>query len=136
MHELPAAGELRVEMGGVLTHNVEPLLHEIRHALQRLLDSGEHTVIDLRSLPLAPGEEERLLEVLGSGEIEMRMSALGPSEIIETRFPGVWIVTHFNNDDELIGKYIEVCDVPRLVLAQREDVRHGLEQLQAELDQE
>ena len=45
---------------GSLTYNVQPLLHEIRHALARLLDDGGHTVIDLRSLPLAPGEEEQL----------------------------------------------------------------------------
>jgi hypothetical protein len=46
---------LQVEVGEHLTHNVQPLLHEIRHALATLLDDGGNTVIDLRSLPLAPG---------------------------------------------------------------------------------
>ena len=124
---------LKVESGEDLTHNVQPLLHEIRHALVKLLDDGGDTVIDLRSLPLAPGEEQKLLDKLGQGEVYARLHALGPSEIVETRYPGVWVVVHFNNDNEVIGKFIEVCDMPRLLLSQQEDIRHGLEQLQSHL---
>ena len=124
---------LKVEAGEDLTHNVQPLLHEIRHALHELLRSRERTVIDLRSLPLAPGEEDKLLGELGRGEVQARLSALGPSEIIETRFPGVWVVTHHNNNDEIIGKFIEVCDVPGLLRSPQEDIQRGLEQLQAQL---
>jgi len=124
---------LKIEVAASLTHNVQPLLHEIRHALTQLLDGGETRVIDLRSMPLAPGEEERLLDELGHGEVYARLHALGPSEIIETRFPGVWVVVHFNNDDEVIGKFIEVCDIPGLLRSQQEDIRQGLEQLQSQL---
>ncbi len=98
--------------GEGLTHNVQPLLHEIRHALVKLLDDGGSTVIDLRSLPLAPGEEQQLLDELDHGEVYARMHVLGPTEIVETRYPGVWVVVHFNNDNEVIGKFIEVCDIP------------------------
>ena len=124
---------LKIQLGENLTHNVKPLLNEIRHALQELLHSRERTIIDLRSLPLAPGEEDTLLDVLGRGEVQARLSALGPSEIIETRFPGVWLVTHRNNNDEVIGKFIEVCDIPSLLRSQQEDIRCGLEQLQMQL---
>jgi len=124
---------LKIEVAASLTHNVQPLLHEIRHALTQLLDGGETRVIDLRSMPLAPGEEERLLDELGHGEVYARLHALGPSEIIETRFPGVWVVVHFNNDDEVIGRFIEVCDIPGLLRSQQEDIRQGLEQLQSQL---
>ncbi len=123
----------RVETGEELTRNVKPLLHEIRHALDALLDSGARSVIDLRSMPLAPGEEQQLLEELGRGEVNARLHALGPSEIIETRYPGVWLVVHYNNADEVIGKFIEVCDVPELLRSQQEDIREGLERLQAQL---
>lgn len=119
--------------GEALTHNVKPLLHEIRHALAQLLESGSVTTIDLRSIPLAPGEEERLLAVLGEGEIHAQLSALGPSEIIETRFPGVWLVTHHNAQDEIIGRFIEVCEMPRILMAQAEDIRDGLSALAAQL---
>jgi len=119
--------------GDVSTGNVKPLLHEVRHALQRWLDKGEVTVIDLRSIPMGPGEEDRIVSELGRGEVQARMSALGPSEIFETRFPGVWLVTHWNNDEEVIGKFIEICDMPRLLMAQEEDIREGLELLDTHL---
>jgi hydrogenase-1 operon protein HyaF len=123
----------RVEAEAGLTHNVQPLLHEIRHALVKLLDNGGQTVIDLRSLPLAAGEEEQLLDTLGQGEVFARLHALGPTEIIETRYPGVWVVVHFNNDNEVIGKTIEICDIPELLRSQQEDIRLGLGQLQSQL---
>jgi hydrogenase-1 operon protein HyaF len=124
---------LTVTAGEELTHNVQPLLHEIRHALVKLLADGGNTVIDLRSIPLAPGEEQKLLDKLGQGEVYARLHALGPTEIVETRYPGVWVVVHSNNDNEVIGKFIEVCDMPDLLRSQQEDIRHGLEQLQAQL---
>ena len=119
--------------GGIATGNVIPLLHEVRHALQQLLDSGQETVIDLRSIPMGPGEEEQIVEQLGRGEVQVRLSALGPSEIVETRYPGVWLVTHHNNDGDIIGKFVEVCTIPRLVTAQREDIRAGLQALSTQL---
>jgi hydrogenase-1 operon protein HyaF len=127
---------LQVTVGDSLTYNVVPLLHEIRHALAKLLDDGGHTVIDLRSIPLAPGEEEKLLATLGRGEIVAQLSALGPSEILETRFPGVWLVTHYNNDNEVIGKFIEVCRLPRILQALDEDIRDAIDNLEAQLAQQ
>jgi len=59
------------------TGNVKPLLHEIRHALQRLVQGEDGTVIDMRSLPLAPGEEKRIEEALGQGELRAELNALG-----------------------------------------------------------
>jgi hydrogenase-1 operon protein HyaF len=125
--------ELKVESGENLTHNVQPLLHEIRHALATLLDDGGRTVIDLRSIPLAPGEEQKLLDKLGQGEVHAQLSALGSSNFVETRYPGVWVVEHFNNNDEVIGKFIEVCDIPDLLRSQPDDIRDGLEQLRTQL---
>jgi hydrogenase-1 operon protein HyaF len=125
--------ELRVAAGEQLTLNVEPLLHEIRHGLARLLENAVATTIDLRGIPLAPGEEARIIKVLGTGEVQAHMSALGPSEIMETRFPGVWLVTHYNSENEVIGKFIEVCDMPQILKAQTEDIREGLAQLTAQL---
>jgi hydrogenase-1 operon protein HyaF len=125
--------DLPVASGEFLTCNVEPLLHEIRHALGRLLGNGESTVIDLRSIPLAPGEEETLLGELGRGEVAAQLSALGTSEIFETGFPGVWVVTHCNSEGEVIGKFIEVCDMPDLLKTQQDDIRDSLAALEARL---
>lgn len=131
--QIPVQPACSTEPGTVETGNVAPLLHEIRHALQALLESGSETVIDLRGLPLAPGEEARIEQRLGCGEVRVELNALGPSEILETRYPGVWLVTHRNNDNEVIGRFIEICLVPRLVCAQDEDIRAGLAELNEQL---
>jgi len=111
------------------TGNVAPLLHEVRHALQRVASGGEGTVIDLRSLPLAPGEEARIEEALGEGEVRADLDALGPTTIRETAFPGVWIVTHRNVENEIVARFIEVCRVPEILKAQQEDMENALQGL-------
>jgi hydrogenase-1 operon protein HyaF len=65
--------------------------------------------------------------------VHAQLSALGSSDFVETRYPGVWVVEHFNSNDEVIGKFIEVCEVPDLLRSQQDDIREGLEQLQTQL---
>ena len=112
------------------TQNVLPIMHEIRHAMGKLVDSDVSTIIDLRAMPFAPGEEQELEAKLGQGEVRVEVSALGPSEISETAFPGVWLVTHFNNENEVLGKFIEVTYVPGILKSQTEDIRDGLARLE------
>jgi len=120
--------ELPVETAAHETGNVVPLLHEIRHALQRQIESGEDTVIDLRSLPMAPGEEARIEEMLGRGEMEVRLvNALGLTEIHETSFSGVWWVVHHNQNDEFIGKFIEIACVPSMFNSQTVDMKAAID---------
>ena len=123
-----------IDKGWHSTGNVPLLLHEIRHALERLLHQGKETTIDLRSLPLGPGEEELLEQALGSGELSARLEALGPSIIQETAFAGVWLVTHYNEHNEIIGKLIEITLTPSLLNSQKEDVEDGLQRLTSRLE--
>ena len=122
-----------IHAGNELTRNVEPLLHEIRHALHTFLNTGETSIIDLRSIPLAPGEEETIINTLGQGEVRALLDVLGPSEIYETKFAGVWVVTHYNNDDNIISRFVEVTDSPDVLKSQREDVVDALNALVTEL---
>ena len=116
------------------TGNVRPLLHEIRHALTRLANGEDGTVIDLRSLPLAPGEEERLNALLGKGEVRAEVDALGPTVIQETLFPGVWFITHCNAEGATVARFIEVTRIPELLKSQQEDIDAGIRRLQQELE--
>jgi hydrogenase-1 operon protein HyaF len=125
--------QFNIQIGDDLTRNVRPLLHEIRHALSALVDTGETSIIDLRSIPLAPGEETKLIDRLGRGEVMVKLDALGPSEIHETRYPGVWLVTHFNEEENIIGRFIEITLVPEILKAQQEDMLDALTRLQDEL---
>ena len=118
---------------GIETGNVLPLLHEIRHALQRLTEGREGAVIDLSSLPLAPGEETRIEEALGVGEVSIEIDALGPSTIRESSYPGVWLVTHRNTEHEVVARFIEIARIPQLVMAQADDIKAGLGELEEKL---
>jgi len=115
------------------TGNVEPLLHEIRHALKRVATGKEGTVIDLRRLPLAPGEEERIEAALGKGEVRAELDALGPTVIQETSYAGVWLVTHRNTEQEVVARFIEVTRMPELLMAQEADIERGISRLESEL---
>jgi hydrogenase-1 operon protein HyaF len=121
-------GEGKVEFG-----NARPILGEVRHALERLLDSGEPTQIDLGAMPFGPGDEDRLLDWLGRGEVTASIEALGPTRIHETALRGVWLVEYLNADEQRIALHLEIDEVPRLLRAPHEDLRDGLAELDAQL---
>ena len=109
--------------------NVPALLHEIRHALALLLDGGTTTVIDLKRIPLAPGEEEQIIHCLGSGEVRAELHALGRSEFAETAIAGVWLVSHYDNEEHVTARFIEVTRIPEMLCSQPADMLNGLEKL-------
>jgi hydrogenase-1 operon protein HyaF len=117
----------------IATGNVRPLLHEIRHALKRLASGEQGTAIDLQGLPLAPGELERIEAVLGEGEVRAELQALGPTLIQETAYPGVWMITHRNADGAVVARIIEVSHIPEILMSQPEDIEHGIDKLESEL---
>lgn len=120
----------------IMTGNVEPLLHEIRHALRRLTNGEEGTVIDLKRLPLAPGEEERIEKTLGKGEVRAQVDALGPTVVEETAYPGVWLTTHRNADEAVVARFIEVTRIPELLKSQPADIDAGIAKLESTLETE
>jgi hydrogenase-1 operon protein HyaF len=130
----PAAVAFNIQIGDDLTWNVKPLLHEVKHALDNLLKNGETAIIDLRSIPLAPGEEDRILNTLGRGEVFAQLNALGPSEIIETQYAGVWLVTHYNDNNDIISRFIEVTTMPDILRSQKEDVIEAYSRLATTLE--
>jgi hydrogenase-1 operon protein HyaF len=124
---------VRIETADGFARNALPVLHEIRHALQRLVESGETTVIDLQSIPFGPGDEADLCASLGTGEVTAQLDALGESRITETVYPGVWIVDHYNTHGQRIAYQIEVATVPAVLVAQSDDMADGLRRLEAAL---
>jgi len=111
------------------TGNLVPILYEIRHALQRLQETDEPTVIDLMAIPMAPGEESQLEAVLGPGEIKAQLDCLGASEICETGIAGVWLLTHYNADRERVGRFLEITRLPTILESQEADMRRSLSEL-------
>ena len=130
-----AIPQFNIQIGNELTWNVLPILHEIRHALVKLVDTGASSIIDLRSIPLAPGEEDTIIDTLGCGEVHATLNALGPSEIHETRFAGVWLITHYNEENSIIGRFIEITGIPDILKSQHEDMALSLTQLEEQLEE-
>lgn len=120
-----ANGTERLEANG----NALPVLHEIRAMLAELVDKGRPDAIDLRSLPMLPGDHTRLRDVLGRGEVRATIDALGASEVYETGIHGVWWVTHRNLDGDTTGEFIEVTWVPEILMTSRTDATYGLRKL-------
>jgi hydrogenase-1 operon protein HyaF len=115
------------------TGNVKALLHEIVELLDAWLTKGEAASIDLRSLPLSRGDYDELGAVLGSGAVSASVEAIGASEVRESRYPGVWRVTHRNEAGEVVADLIEVCGLPEILRAPAEDAADGLIRLKEAL---
>jgi hydrogenase-1 operon protein HyaF len=113
--------------------NVRPLLNEVLHAVDRLLETGEPTTIDLAGLPFGPGELEHLEASLGTGELSAKLDALGTSRIRETTFPGVWWLEHRNVHDEIVGRFIEITRTPEILSSQEADITAGRARLEDQL---
>ena len=129
-----AATPFNIQISDDLTWNVTPLLHEVKHALKKLIEDGESSIIDLRSIPLAPGEENKILQTLGEGEVHVELNALGKSAIYETYYSGVWVVTHLNDEDATIGRFIEVTTMPEILYSQAEDINDAFDRLSEKLE--
>jgi len=128
------------ENEGGLRDNVRAILQEIVTLLDQLLESGANVedgvtrAIDIRSLPLLPGDYEALEDVLGTGEVSAEFDGgYGPTEIFETGISGVWWVKHFNEEGDIAAEFIEIARIPEILLSQEDDMRDGLKDLQERL---
>lgn len=118
----------------ILSHgNALPLLHEIEVLLNDLVTTGKPTSIDLRSLPMLPGDYKKLREVLGEGEVSATIEALGPTLVRETAIHGVWWVTHRSADGEVTAEFIEVTHVPDILKTHPADARAAVETLRSRM---
>ena len=113
-----------------LTGNAPPLLRELVELVRRLLETGEPSAIDLSALPLTPADLDWLRGKLGNGEISVTLQASGESTLEETACPGVWWVTHHNEQGAVTSQFLEVTFVPELVKAHPQDVAIGREYLE------
>ena len=114
--------------------NVRPIINEVLHAVDRLLETDEPTTIDLASLPFGPGELEYLEATLGTGELSAKLDALGTSRIRETAFPGVWWLEHRNAHDEVVGRYLEITRTPEILSSQDADIIAGRARLEDQFE--
>ena len=101
--------------------------------LDKLAETGQTGRIDLRREPLGRRDYEDIREVLGTGEVSVRIDALGASLIRETGILGVWWVTHCNQADGVIAELIEITPVPEILKTHPDDLRAAHHRLRARL---
>ena len=112
---------------------VSGVLREVAERLEALAERGECGVIDLKSLPLSSVHLQQLRERLGRGEVTAQLEILGPSEIWETRYPGVWWVRHLDVTDRVAAERIEITRVPDILSAALPDVVTAAQSLNDDL---
>jgi HupH hydrogenase expression protein, C-terminal conserved region len=122
----PAVAETGTIGGGVIA-----ILNEIATLLEQVASTGESAAIDLRSLPMSPGDRAQLLEALGPGEVEITLRADGDSCIRETGVQGVWWTEHRDRNGAVIAGFIEIARVPEILLVPGEELLRGAGRLRA-----
>ena len=117
----------------VRTGMADSVLSEVAQHLKAFADEGTHYQIDVRSLPLSEGDRAELAKRLGRGEVSATVSVAGDSEVYETAYAGTWWVTHRSRDGSVLAEFIELTEVPALLLSHREDVSAAAKRLAEQL---
>lgn len=129
LDQIPVVSQYQKAPTAMLSGNARVLLGEIATCLQKLLECGESTTIDLLAMPLNAADLEWLRQRLGRGEVLITLDADGESTLQETNCPGVWWVQHHNPGGGVMSAFIEITPVPALVRAHPDDMQIGLERL-------
>lgn len=107
------------------------IVSEVAACATRFARTGEVATIDLRFLKAMSAERETLAALLGKGEVSAVVESLGRTEVQETSVPCVWWVRHSDSAGETVGEFIEIADIPDLLVGDPGAVTQGLETLRA-----
>lgn len=105
------------------------LMNELSSHLRRLAQTGENHVIDLLSLPMNEADINELADLLGIGEVNATISGIGSSKINETAFRGIWWVTHYGDDEQVVAELIEVTQIPEILITHIDEIRNSAQSL-------
>lgn len=120
----------------LLGGGVRALGYEIASRLETLHETGEPAAIDIKSLPMAPGEFESFQQMLGQGELDLVIELDGESRIRETAYAGVWWIQHKDPGGQVVSEHIEVNHVPEILQVQPDEMKQSVEALRARLNGE
>jgi len=120
---IPVAVDTLRRDDGLLDATTLAVLNELEAMLEVLASSGAGNSVDLRRSPLAQHEYQQLKTTLGEGEVSADIDSCGRTRVYETAVPGIWWVTHYNQDEKAVGEFIEVTAYPEILRSQPEDLR-------------
>ncbi len=114
--------------------NAPSLLTELESEAKLWRPGRPAHVVNLSLLPLSGGDSAYLDARLGSGRVAVLSRGYGNCRITNTRLPRTWRVTYFNSQDIVILDTLEVCTVPEVACAAREDLEDSAERVAEVLD--
>jgi hydrogenase-1 operon protein HyaF len=131
VHEASEAQEAQEAQDPAMMRNgnTVAILHEVASLLDTLATTGQPGAVDLRSLPLLPGDYDDLQTHLGNGEVKATIEALGPTEVRETQYAGVWWVTYYDSDRKVMADRLEITFAPEILKSHPEDIRSAARRL-------
>ena len=134
LNEIPVRMELNNEgMASESASMLLPILHELVAMHKTLISTGQGNMLDLRHEPLDLEEIAALKALLGQGEINANLTALGSTNISETSISGVWWITHYNPDGIIMNECVELTMCPDMLKTFPQDLERALVSLQDKL---
>jgi hydrogenase-1 operon protein HyaF len=102
----------------------------LRHALLDARADGPPQLADLSRLE--PESRELVNQILGEGEVSIRITGETRADIQESVLAGVWRIFTYDAEGRLTGDFMEVGAVPRLIRWARGDDEVTVESLRPE----
>ena len=112
----------------------QSVLREIAGHLAALAGAGESAAIDLRSLPMTTADRGELENLLGRGEVMVKLDVAGTSELWETRYSGVWWVRHRGDDERIASERIEIAAIPEILVSHDADIAAAAARIREEVE--
>lgn len=122
-------------VSGKPSGQVLAIVKELQSMLDVLVKTGEENYVDVLSVSLTPDDIQTLKLILGHGDVDATIVALGSNHILETSIPGVWWITQNNTEGEIISELIEVTDLPEILKTQHHDLHEAPERFQQRLSE-
>lgn len=124
LRPLPPSGDAPADV-----MNSPALLAELADRQRRWRPGEPPHVINLTLLPLTPGDVAHLDARLGAGRVQVLSRGYGNCRIANTRLARTWRVTYFNSTEIVILDTLEVCRIPEVACAAREDLEDSAERI-------
>jgi len=120
------------EANTACTHQelVVAVLNEIDEALNKLNHSQQESAIDLRSI-FSADQTHTLKNILGNGEVYIKLNLGTLTEIEETSIQGVWWTSHFDEKNNRQCELIEIAYLPKMLTTSSEEIQYGQKKLRS-----
>ncbi|MEL6977835.1 MAG: hydrogenase expression/formation protein [Pseudomonadota bacterium] len=109
--------------------NAPAVITELAEAASIRQPGGPAHVVNLTLLPHTPEDLVHLDAALGRGPVTILSRGYGNCRIEQASRADLWRVRFYNSQDALILDTIEVCEIPEVAIAAKEDLSDSAERL-------